>query len=275
MGTFGRDEKIDRFLCHLVRQDLSTSIELIVVDQNDHDHVQKILRPYRDRFDINHLKATPGLSHARNVGLQHVSGSILAFPDDDCWYPEGLLENVERFFDENPEWHGLTGRSLDAEGVSSAGRWDRESGPIRKKNVWTRAISYTIFLRREVIGSVGEFDERLGVGAGTSWGSGEETDYLLRALQEGWQLWYDPETNVYHPSKTRSYGSESRKRAYEYGAGMGFVARKNNCSIPIKIKYVIRPILGIIISLLRVKPEEAKFYYLSLKGRIRGYYKIN
>jgi glycosyltransferase involved in cell wall biosynthesis len=271
MGTLG-DQKIDRFLRHLVRQNETQGVELIVVDQNDHDHVKQVLKTYKNQLKIKHLRADPGLSHARNVGLNHVTGDLVAFPDDDCWYPEGLLERVKCFFDQNPEWHGLTGRSLDADGAPSSGRWDRTSGPLRKGNVWTRAISYTIFLRRKVVSSVGEFDERLGVGAGTPWGSGEETDYLLRSLREGWKLWYDPEIVVHHPSKTQGYGVDSQKRAYAYGVGMGFVLRKNRC-VNSFVYFLVRSLGGMIFGLSRFNIREVRFFYSSFLGRLKGYFR--
>ena len=39
---------------------------------------------------------------------------------------------------------------------------------------------------------VGGFDEELGLGSGTPWHSGEEIDYLVRALATGAHLEYDP-----------------------------------------------------------------------------------
>ena len=50
-------------------------------------------------------------------------------------------------------------------------------------NLWNRAISFTIFLRRDVVEAVGPFDEELGLGSGRPWASGEETDYLIRAVR--------------------------------------------------------------------------------------------
>ena len=54
-----------------------------------------------------------------------------------------------------------------------------------RDNVWNRAMSFTIFLRARVVERVGRFDERLGLGSGTPWHSGEEIDYLIRALAAG------------------------------------------------------------------------------------------
>ena len=64
-----------------------------------------------------------------------------------------------------------------------------------------RANSHTIFLRRDVVERVGAFDEALGLGSGTPWSSGEEIDYLVRALRSGARIEYDPALVVTHPVK--------------------------------------------------------------------------
>jgi len=99
------------------------NFELIVVDQNDDDRLVPILKDYKEKFSILHLRSKKGLSRARNVGLRYVSGDIVAFPDDDCWYPPDLLERVANFFEEHPGVDGLTGRSVDENGESSSGRF--------------------------------------------------------------------------------------------------------------------------------------------------------
>jgi len=272
MGTLGRGQEIDRFLQSLLRQEASASVELILVDQNDDDRIDRVLRPYQERLAIKHVKASPGLSHARNVGLRHATGDLVAFPDDDCWYPEGVVKHVLRFFDRHPDWDGLTGRSLDGKGQPSAGRWDETSGPINKRNVWRRAISYTIFLRREVVQTVGAFDEHLGVGAGTPLGSGEETDYLLRALQERFQVWYDPSLTVHHPSKTHDYDAEAIRRAYAYGTGMGYLIRKYAYTPGFLLYYALRACGGIAWGVATLQPMAVRFYVATLAGRLRGYF---
>jgi GT2 family glycosyltransferase len=63
-----------------------------------------------------------------------------------------------------------------------------------------RAVSSNnVFLRAEVVRAVGCFDERFGLGA--SYGAGEDSDYVLRALREGYVGTYDPLLIVLHPYK--------------------------------------------------------------------------
>ncbi|MGI5864876.1 MAG: glycosyltransferase family 2 protein, partial [Myxococcales bacterium] len=191
LSTLGGTEEIGRFLASLQTQE-GADYELVVVDQNRDERLAPILAPYRERMALRHLRSAPGLSKGRNAGLELLSGDLVAFPDDDCWYPPGLLARVCAWFEAHPEADGVSGISIDEQGRPSAARWDDRPGRIDRWNVWRRAISFSVFLRAKVARTIGGFDETLGVGAGTPWGSGEETDYLLRALEAGFDLRFDP-----------------------------------------------------------------------------------
>ncbi len=40
------------------------------------------------------LRSPRGLSRARNEALPRLEADVVAFPDDDCEYPDDLLERV-------------------------------------------------------------------------------------------------------------------------------------------------------------------------------------
>jgi len=269
LATVGRTEELKKFLEHLNMQTY-TNFELIVVDQNDDGRLVPILKDYKERFSILHLRSERGLSRARNVGLRYASGDIVAFPDDDCWYPPDLLEKVAKFLEEHPGVDGLTGRSVDENGESSSGRWDYDAGLINRFNVWKRGISISIFLKTKIIEIIDGFDEMLGVGAHTPWGSGEETDYLLCALEEGYKIYYDPTIAVYHPHST-VYCNNAIKRARLYAQGMGCVLRKHNYPFWFVLYQFLRPVGGILLSLLQGEFKKITYYYNVLSGRVRGW----
>ena len=85
LATLNRTGEVDYLLKTLDRQTYR-NFELIVVDQNADDRLVPLLAPYQANFPILHLQSAKGLSRARNVALEHVSGDIVAFPDDDCAY---------------------------------------------------------------------------------------------------------------------------------------------------------------------------------------------
>ena len=156
-------EEVQRFVQSSTDQN-HDDLELVVVDQNGDSRLEEILAAARLPFPIMHLRSKSGLSHARNVGLAAATGDIISFPDDDCWYPKGLLARVVLRFRSCPSVDGLTGRSEDGQGQASGGKFSREQGQVNLNNVWKRGISYTIFLRSSVCSAVGSFDEELGVG---------------------------------------------------------------------------------------------------------------
>jgi glycosyltransferase involved in cell wall biosynthesis len=245
--------------------------EVIVVDQNDDDRLRSIIDCNRAKCSIKWVKAKVGLSHARNVGLRHIKGDIVAFVDDDCYYPTDLLQKVVRLFSEKRSCSGITGMSIDETGCPSQGRWMKHPTTLNKWNVWRGAISYTIFLKREITECVGYFDEALGIGSGTQWGSAEETDYLIRAIAQGYEIYYRPDIYVYHPQRLNVYNEETYRRALLYGAGMGHVFRKHGYGIWYVLYNVSRALTGAFISLLTGHVRKAKYHWWTFRGRINGW----
>ena len=238
---------------------------LLVVDQNDDDRLDAVLG---DRgFAIVRLHSARGLSRARNVGLAKVEADAVAFPDDDCVYPPELLEEVARRL-EDARLDGVTGRAVDRHGRSSTS-WKTDSAVLTEHNLWNRAISYTIFLRLDVVEGVGGFDEQLGLGSAAAWSSGEETDYLVRAVRAGARIAYDPELTVTHDDAALS-PRELRARGYRDGASIGHILRKHRYPRRALVRMLVRPLGGALVSLARLDVPRARFHAATFRGRIRG-----
>jgi len=274
MGTVGRFVELERFLDSLDKQTYR-NFELIIVDQNKDDKVSSIIKNYENKFKILHLKSELGLSKARNVGLKYCQGDIIGFPDDDCYYPQTLLENVAKMFLENVDFDGITGRSADINSGQFESYFHKQSGMIDIFNVWKRATSYTIFLRRSLVLKIGEFDKLLGVGAGTIWGSAEEMDYLIRAIKNCNRIYYQPSIFVNHPVYENIYTEKVVDRNYKYGAGYGGVLRKHQYPIWYVMYVFARPLVASILSFLAGKFKKSKYYYSMFWGRVQGYLKWN
>lgn len=270
LATVDRVRELERFLRSLDAQ-THRDFELIVVDQNPDDRLAPIFEKYRGRFPLIHLRSQRGLSRARNVGLKHLNGEIVAFPDDDCWYPPDLLENIAEFFTVTPQWEGVLVRSVDQSGMPTTIKGDVKSQSVSIFNVWRLAVSFVIFLRRRVINQVGVFDESLGVGAGTAWGAGEEVDYLLRAIKAGARLYYRPHLFVYHPEPVASYNTKSFRRGYRYASGGGRVMRKHCFHWLFLYLGVARPFVGLLYALAKGRFGEARYRWYNLVGRVKGW----
>lgn len=269
MGTLGRRDEVGEFLASLQRQD-HRDFELLIVDQNADERLAPLIEQYRRHFRILRYRCAPGLSRARNVGLRYATGDVIAFPDDDCWYPDGLLSYVARRLQAEPSLDGLTGRFVDAEGRSE-GRWLPHSQVLNRFSVWRGAISFSIFLRRRLVERIDGFDEALGVGAGTPWGAGEETEYMLRALKSGGRVEFDHDLVLRHPVKTAEFGDAAIERQRRYEAGFGRVIRRGGFPLWYFPWVCARTLGGSFLALCKGQRAQARFKWHSLLARVAGW----
>ena len=232
VATVGRADELGRLLDSLEAQDYP-SLRVVVVDQNADLRAEDLLvgRP----LELVHLRSETGLSRARNVALEQVRADVLAFPDDDCVYPPGLLQRVAERFAHDKTLDGLTGRAADSSG-RSARSWKDDVARLTDDNLWNRAISFTIFLRRSVVDRVGIFDERLGLGSPEPWGSGEEIDFLVRAIRQGSRIEYDPALVVQHDVR-----ENDAHIGFRDGASVGYVLRKHAYPARTVGRMLVRP----------------------------------
>lgn len=161
------------------------------------------------------------LSGARNRGIESSSGSVVAMTDDDC-VP-------------TPSWISAIAHAICVEGAEVVTGPVRPLGPSQRglypvslrtstERVyhrrgalpWRVGTGGNLAIRRDVLASIGRFDERLGVG--TPGRAGEDVDFLHRLLQAGRVVRYEPNAGVLHARQSRARRRLSR---YSYGHGMG------------------------------------------------------
>jgi glycosyltransferase involved in cell wall biosynthesis len=267
VATVDRVSELERLLASLEAQ-THRDFRVLLVDQNEDDRLDPILQEPR-HFDVVRLRAKRGLSRARNAAVGNVEADLVAFPDDDCVFSPGLLEEVARRFASEPSLDGLTGRAVDEAGRSSRS-WASEPQVLTRENLWNRAISFTIFLRAPLVARIGRFDEELGLGASTPWASGEEIDYLLRGLAAGARIEYDPAIVVTHSDK-RVSPSALRSLGARDGASIGYILRKHAYPKRTVGRMFIRPVGGALVALARGDRAQAGFQLSTLRGRLLGY----
>jgi len=119
VATVDRVAELERLLESLERQ-RHRAFRVLVVDQNHDGRLEPVLeRPWT--YEVTKLRSPErGLSRARNAALGLLGAELVAFPDDDCVFPEDLLERVARRFRGQPELDALTGRAVDEHGNSSS-----------------------------------------------------------------------------------------------------------------------------------------------------------
>lgn len=244
--------------------------DVIIVDQNpDHDRVPTLLNHFRDNLPILHIRSERGLSRARNHGLSFARGSLVAFPDDDCLYPENLLEWVVDWFETNFEYDILAVGVVDSDGILSGNRWPQDSCDIKPVNAFRTTFSSSLFLLSDLAKSA-HFDIRLGVGSGTPYGSGEETDYVLRLLRMNARGRFDRTRHVIHPRRDMLSGAASLPRAQAYGFGMGHVLNLNSLRT-LWLSFLAYNCARAGLVLLRGNAEGARLCMAQTKGLWKGF----
>jgi glycosyltransferase involved in cell wall biosynthesis len=267
VATVDRVPELDRLLASLEEQSYR-DFEVIVIDQNPDNRLVPVLSRHAC-LRIEHLRSERGLSRARNVGLGVAQGDIVAIPDDDCWYPKDLLLLVVEWLESHPGFGLLNTALRDGENKSSGPNLPRASCRCTKSNVWRCAISTAMFMQRSVTTAIGRFNEDIGVGARSAYQSGEETDYVLRALEQGFEMWYESSLTVHHQSLDSI--ERLRKTTYPFALGTGCVLRMHEYPLYEVGAHLIRSLGGAAVSLSQGNLAKAQVYVLRGAGQLVGY----
>ena len=267
--TIGRVAELRAFLEALAEQS-HCDFETIVVDQSGDPAIHRLCAEFQDRMPIRHLPmSVRGASRARNHGFRHSRGDVVTFADDDCVYPPGLLQEVRSHLACAPNVHGLSVRSEDAEGRASVTRFDREPGRVTRAGMFGQFVEFGLFLRRDVLENV-PFDEDMGVGAGTPWGSDEGLDLIVRLLANGVRIDYRPDLVIVHPAPHLEVNEAVIRRQYSYGCGRGRLFRKHQFPPHVVLISVTRSLVGAFLMLASLRVNRARAYAASFRGKMRG-----
>ncbi len=268
MPTIHVYRELELFLESLLKQTYK-NFELIIIDQNDTKEINiyNLVKRYKGYIDIKYKKSNKkGLSLNRNKGIFMMEGDIVGFPDDDCEYDVDTLEKVVNYFKKNEDKRLYSCRTLERNKDYGTGKMLENDAEISINNVEDTVKSITFFVNYQ-LEDIMLFDENLGVGS--YYGSGEETDYVLRLLHKSFKGDYFANEIIYHPAKKGNY--EDLERAYKYALGYGALIkkevkeRKNRRYIFKFIKKNIRSIGGMLIT------KNKAYHKTVLLGRIRGY----
>jgi GT2 family glycosyltransferase len=238
--THNRPDDLERCLEALGA--LADEPEVIVVDSASRPTCRELVERHEDRIPglLYLYEPEPGLSRARNLGLAHASGEVVAFVDDDAaprpdWSRQILAPFagdaqigcvggacVASFAEpeSRPTW--LSDRLLQFAGIT---RFGEQGRPARSSSEWPFGANMAF---RAAALSRSPFPEELGR-HGTTLLSGEEYALVERVRSEGWKIWLEPRAIVdhtVHPERCRSsyywrrlwWAGVSRARAVDVSA---------------------------------------------------------
>lgn len=274
--TIGRPTELRRLLESLRLQTLA-DFEVIIVDQSQSPILAPIIAQYTNCLRLTYLASSEkGASRARNLGRNAASGDLLAWPDDDSYYPVDLLEKVDGLFTAHPDWDGVAVSRCDESGKPDS-RWEpRQQKQLKPTDFFFLAGEAAIFYRHQSVENIGDFDEYLGVGAGTPWGAGEAADFQTRAFRLGYKTWFAPEINIYHPAlEMRPENAQLVAKLTSYARGMGAVLRKQHFPIGFVLTYFLLYLFAAIRSASILRFDVAMLQWQRLICLIEGWLRYN
>ncbi len=229
--TRNRPEALEKNLASLASLDPPAD-EILVVDN---DPADERTRAVVQKFpNVTWLpEPAPGLSRARNTGIRHARGEILAWTDDDTIVHPGWIGAVRSVF-ADPDISAMTGLVLAGALENPAqlhferdfggfGRGFRaftldaqffEEMKTRGVPAWQAGAGANMAFRREVFATLGPFDERLGAGAA---GCSEDSEYWYRLLAAGQSIRYEPRAVVWHFHRATDDGLQLQMEEYMRG----------------------------------------------------------
>lgn len=272
MTGSNRHEEMNRFFRSLlVQASQNYSLEVVFVNQGSFRPPRSDLSERGIVLREIHTGMLP-LSKARNIGLSEARGDLYGFPDDDCWYPEQLLVDVVAYLADRPEVDAICTNVYDPFSKRAyGGRPVGVNCDINLDNLFKLPISVGIFVRRTAFEAAGfYFDERLG--AGTPFGSGEETDLIYRLLKYRASVEYVGRIQVFHP--VPMYQDEDITKYYKYGLGFGYlngrIVRDGEWRVLYHLGLVlVRSLGGAFVNLHR--STSRRLYWNRLLGIVQGF----
>jgi glycosyltransferase involved in cell wall biosynthesis len=272
VATSGRRPDELRRLLESVRSQRRSSCEVLVIDQST-GLLDDTLGEYPE---VVHVRSdVQGLSRNRNIGIARASGSIIAFPDDDCVLPPDYIENVialaSRFTDDTLFGYGNVLTLEDRQPFHELYR----VGSMQRLTVFNcyKIPSVGLVFDRRAFARAGVFDERFGVGA--TYGAAEESDIMLRMLAARMQGVYADGLEILHPARPKAMVSKERHRSYS--TAIGALARKHwqttrNWRFLIVFAYSVARSLGGILLSPVLRDGLLPVYITNFTAKCRGYW---
>lgn len=176
----------------------SEAYEVIVVDNNSDDPVEDVDQAFPHSVVVRETQQ--GSYAARNRGIEHAQGEVLAFTDADCIPDVEWMETGVRRLERADDDVGIVGGDIevtfrDPAAPRPAEILDAMTGFAQEAVCTDRDFSATanLFTYRRVVDAVGCFDARLK--------SAGDKEFGRRVVSHGYRIVFEPRAIVRHPAR--------------------------------------------------------------------------
>jgi GT2 family glycosyltransferase len=213
-------------------------LEILVVDNSPvTDDVTRLVDEHYAHRGVRRLvESSPGVSPTRNRGLAETLGETVAFVDDDVVVDRHWVAATLAALMSASDAGCVTALVRPSELTTPAQVWleqyagfdkgyrrrafrwdDRDAGRLHPFAAGSIGTGASMAFWADVARRLGGFDPALGTGGPAR--GGEDLDVILRVMQAGLAVVYDPAVLVWH--EHRRDEASLRRAVYGYGVGLG------------------------------------------------------
>lgn len=166
----------ERFLREAVQSVLDqkySPVEIIILDDGSTDGTATVARSFTETVRYLH-QSNQGPAAARNRGIEHAQGSLIAFADADDLWPANKLEQQLPYLIRDPKIDIVLGR------IQQVQLSETRNGQTQAEEFAEPAFSVNLgsaIIRKSVFERVGMFDETMRYS--------EDVDWFMRAREAG------------------------------------------------------------------------------------------
>jgi glycosyltransferase involved in cell wall biosynthesis len=269
VSTIGRPESLRRLLTSL--EAWAEHLEVIVVDQSADGACRRLADGWDGDLQVRGTTSARGVSLGRNTGAREATGRWVSFPDDDAWYAADTVQQFLRLASAPTAPDILAGIQHTADGRPSMLRYLPERARVTPTNLHRTIIESALFVRCEVFAELGGFDETIGVGSAGPYQSGEGADVVLRALDAGFVVRYEPSLVILQNDPRDDPTEKFVEKMAGYGAGFGYTHRRRHQPAWLFAGLTARKAAGATVRRLRGQRILASADVAFLRSAYRGY----
>ena len=284
------EKLFQKFLPSVIRNSTAEDVEIWVADNNSSDNSIAYLKTNFPTVEILQLDFNYGFAEGYNRALQQIEADYFVLLNSDVEVTPRWLEKCTRLFDENEkiaavqpkilsfekphqyEYAGAAGGFIDKFGYPFCrGRilneMEADVGQYNKATPVFWASGACMFVRAEIFKKAGRFD-------GDFWAHMEEIDLCWRIKSLGYEIWYQPESVVFHlGGGTLSYNSP--KKVYLNFRNNLFMLFKNLPEKYFKRIFLTRLVLDGVAALKFLAGFYFKSFWAVLKAHISFYQNLS
>jgi glycosyltransferase involved in cell wall biosynthesis len=225
--VFNAEEKVIPFLEAVMQQDYPHDCyEIIVVDNGSTDRTREKVKSYSEDITLLQRTDLQNPYAARNKGIAHANGDIMALLDVNCTpTPEWLRSGAKRMQDSDVDLvGGQVSFTYSAE--ETLGEWYDSLLFVDMEDLIRRGKSCAggnLFFKRKVLQTIGPFPEKQRSGMDLYW--------TKKASNNGFNLVYDAGAKVHYPARKLK---PLLKKVFRVGTGQPKVWIENDMH-PLKL----------------------------------------